>query len=89
MAERHGDDTSRNLEAACSDLIDIENITSNRELPDIHRKTSKENTEKSRLSSRHITERLATKGNNVCLDISARKLPLSCQRKSFCKFCEP
>ena len=66
MADRPRDDASRSLEAACANLKDIENITSNSEL-DIHRKALKENTEKPRLSSRRITEHLATKGNNVCL----------------------
>ena len=89
MSEESQVDKGKSLEAACDNLIDIENITTNGGL-DILKKASHENTEKLSSSTEHIAEHFATKGNNICLYVSACKLQqYPAKGKSFCKFYEP
>jgi len=63
MAEESRVDKGKSLEAACDNLIDIENITTNGGL-DILKKASHENTEKLSSSTEHIAEHFATKDTN-------------------------
>lgn len=60
MAEESRDDTGKRLEAACNDLIDIEDISPNSSL-DNHQKASQRNTDKPISSILHFAERSTTK----------------------------
>lgn len=69
MAMASRDDTRGRFEAACDNLVDIENINSSGEL-DIYERASKLNTEKSTSSLQDI-KRVTTKGNDFHPRISA------------------
>ena len=82
MTEEGRVDTGRSLEAACNNLIDIDDISPNGG-QDIHQKASQENT-----TFRHFSERSDTKGNNY-LSLNFRAQAIQCPHKSFCKFYGP